>query len=346
MESKIIPPQGELIASTQEPASSTKTSPKKIEANRRNALRSTGPKTARGKRAVARNAMTHGLLTRETIIAHGEGAEDPQEFIQLLSLFYEEYKPVGISEELLVQRIGACYWRLARVLRFEAGETQKRLNGDAKVLALQEMAEVNSDISILEYQQLDGREAREKEPSREEWFKVKQRQQSSLLTHHIGIKYVRDVLVNTKAEIQEKGNLSLKSCRQLMSTSGLSNRSLGAACMALTENKAEMCDSTREDKTEQTKAAERKVAIDLLDERLELVEPLLDLAIKNIPVEIYARVKSLALPDEAATDKLLRYETHLERQLYRAMDQLERLQRRRKGENVPPPLNLNLGRRG
>jgi len=68
--------------------------------------------------------------------------------------------------------------------------------------------------------------------------------------------------------------------------------------------------------------------------------------VKNLPIEIYARVKSLVLPDEAATDKVLRYETHLERQLYRAMDQLERLQRRRKGENVPPPLNLNLGRRG
>jgi hypothetical protein len=47
----------------------------------------------------------------------------------------------------------------------------------------------------------------------------------------------------------------------------------------------------------------------------------------------------------SATDKLLRYEAHVDRQLSRAMDQLERLQRRRKGENVPPPLTVNLGRR-
>jgi hypothetical protein len=39
-----------------------------------------------------------------------------------------------------------------------------------------------------------------------------------------------------------------------------------------------------------------------------------------------------------------RYEGHLDRQRYRAMDQLERLQRQRRGENVPPPLNINLGR--
>ena len=38
-------------------------------------------------------------------------------------------------------------------------------------------------------------------------------------------------------------------------------------------------------------------------------------------------------------------EFHLDRELFRALDQLERLQRQRKGENVPPPLNLNLDRR-
>ena len=38
-------------------------------------------------------------------------------------------------------------------------------------------------------------------------------------------------------------------------------------------------------------------------------------------------------------------ESHLDRVLNRAMDQLDRLQRQRKGEKVPPPLNINLGRR-
>jgi hypothetical protein len=44
------------------------------------------------------------------------------------------------------------------------------------------------------------------------------------------------------------------------------------------------------------------------------------------------------------TDKLLRDEAYLDGQLYRAMDELERLQRQRRGETVPPPLNINLGR--
>jgi hypothetical protein len=58
-----------------------------------------------------------------------------------------------------------------------------------------------------------------------------------------------------------------------------------------------------------------------------------------------AEARSFSLPPADATDKLLRYEAHLNRQLYRAMDQLERLQRQRRGEKEPPPLNINLGKK-
>ena len=46
---------------------------RQIEANRNNALRSTGPTIARGKRLSARNALTHGLLSRQTLLK-GEDA--------------------------------------------------------------------------------------------------------------------------------------------------------------------------------------------------------------------------------------------------------------------------------
>jgi hypothetical protein len=62
----------------------------------------------------------------------------------------------------------------------------------------------------------------------------------------------------------------------------------------------------------------------------------------NLVDDVDAEARSFSLPPADATDKL--YETHLDKQLYRAMDQLERLQRQRKGKAVPPPLNINLGR--
>jgi len=48
------------------------------------------------------------------------------------------------------------------------------------------------------------------------------------------------------------------------------------------------------------------------------------------------------LPSVEVLEKILRYETKLERQLYRALGQLERLQRMRRGEAVPPPLTLEV----
>ena len=45
----------------------TTTSQKRIDANRRNALRSTGPKTAEGKNQSRRNGLVHGLAA--TVVA-------------------------------------------------------------------------------------------------------------------------------------------------------------------------------------------------------------------------------------------------------------------------------------
>ena len=55
-----------------------------------------------------------------------------------------------------------------------------------------------------------------------------------------------------------------------------------------------------------------------------------------------AEVMRPDIPDAQAIERILRYEPMLQRELYRAMDQLERLQRRRLGELVPPPANTRL----
>ena len=49
------------------------------------------------------------------------------------------------------------------------------------------------------------------------------------------------------------------------------------------------------------------------------------------------------LPDAETLEKIMRYETTLERQLYRAMNQLERLQRMRRGEPIPSPVLMEVG---
>jgi hypothetical protein len=66
---------------------------------------------------------------------------------------------------------------------------------------------------------------------------------------------------------------------------------------------------------------------------------------KREAAEEQARQAAAVLPSMEVLEKILRYETKLERQQYRAMSQLERLQRMRQGEAVPPPLTMEVSER-
>ena len=93
-------------------------SARKIEANRKNALKSTGPKTPRGKVSSGRNAIKHGLFSRQGMdfISHGE---DPTEYAAVLNGLRAQYQPTGAAEELEVERLALCWWRLKRAWRYE-----------------------------------------------------------------------------------------------------------------------------------------------------------------------------------------------------------------------------------
>jgi len=93
------------------------TSDKKAEANRRNAQKSTGPRTSEGKNAVRLNALRHGLLSTEVLLP----GEDGEALGELGERLGAELQPVGELENLLVDRIVAALWRLRRLGRVEAG---------------------------------------------------------------------------------------------------------------------------------------------------------------------------------------------------------------------------------
>jgi AraC family transcriptional regulator len=95
-----------------------------IEANRRNAQKSTGPRTAEGKDASSRNRLLHGLRANKHILLD----EDPAEFLLLVHDHLDRFQPVGPSEENLVLRIAADQWRLDRAIPMEAGIYRNRFH--------------------------------------------------------------------------------------------------------------------------------------------------------------------------------------------------------------------------
>ena len=107
------------------------TSFRQIEANRRNALRSTGPKTEEGKRSSRSNAYRHGL-TAETIVA---GVEDAEDYAAFEAAVIADYDARTAVERELVLRLASLLWRLRRatavetdLLSIQAGNLSDRRN--------------------------------------------------------------------------------------------------------------------------------------------------------------------------------------------------------------------------
>jgi hypothetical protein len=121
----------------------------KVAANRRNAARSTAPCTQQGKAIVAQNALKHGLLARQDVIA----GEDPQEFELCRDRLLGELAPVGDMETLLAQRIVSLAWRLKRAQRFQdqlfdyllAKELEDWLDAFDDTLSEEEVQEMTRD---------------------------------------------------------------------------------------------------------------------------------------------------------------------------------------------------------
>jgi hypothetical protein len=91
-----------------------------FEANRRNAFRSTGPKTEAGKMRSRRNAVRHGL-TAETII---EILEDPKDYKAFELSVTADFDAQTAVERELVLRLASLLWRLRRATAIETGLLQ------------------------------------------------------------------------------------------------------------------------------------------------------------------------------------------------------------------------------
>src|SRR5262245_50409548 len=88
---------------------------KQIEANRLNALKSTGPKTPEGKRHSRCNAIRHGL-TAETVIV---GFEDADDYGAFEATVIADYDAQSAVERELVLRLASVLWRLRRATGIE-----------------------------------------------------------------------------------------------------------------------------------------------------------------------------------------------------------------------------------
>ena len=278
----------------------------RIEANRRNARKSTGPKSAGGKAVSRMNGYKHGMLAREVVLRGKLDGERGREFQTLQRLYWDHLEPVGPLEEMLVERIVTTYWRLHRVLIAERGEILWSLeNGRRRA----EMINTSPLLPVV-----TGSPA-----MRLPWtYGTAGAIEDARDCVRRGEELTEPLLGRLVKALEDRPGMvwHLQRVREFVpkNAEGLSAEAL--------------------------RAKRQQHLLEFLNELLESCEAGLREVAESEAEKLKVRRDASLLPGQKIVDKIMRYETRLERQMYRAMNQLERLQRLRKGEMVQPPVAI------
>jgi hypothetical protein len=262
------------------------------------------------------NALKHGILSKEVLVRGLNIKESSRELSALYDRFWHELNPVGPMEEMLVDQIVTTHWRLRRALTAESGEIalsvdRGQWNRSRPDLKLEAMRwELSGDP-------------------------VHAMQDSAL-----GNSVLKRWLGEVRAQVEKDGELT-ESAVQKFPRHDKQNRlslALENLRLQLSQNTDGADEATRREEN-------KKQALAFIDRELSDLRWLQSRCEKRESAEEESRQAAAVLPSMDVLEKILRYETKLERQLYRAMSQLERLQRMRQGEAVPPPMRLEVSER-
>lgn len=303
------------------------TSLAKTEANRKNALMSTGPKTPSGKAAVKWNALKHGLLAKEVVIGTGDGKESRTEFQAVLEAVTADFRPIGAVEEMLVEKIAVCYWRLRRVLRSEAGEIRAGLDTYTFDRAVRETQGVN--------ELLEG-------PSWNDKGKEKE-----LLLMVPGIKLMLDCVEGLRQDIQQHAAFRDGAEIEVRRLFGSENDSFGGDLLlydwlATDDGQAPDTSSDGEQREVPKPDKCREIVLEMLAEKEDQLRNALDVIGEHESLSTRSGIAKRSLPGDGPADKLLRYEASIERSLYRALHELQCLQASRSSQAAPAPVVIDL----
>jgi len=285
------------------------------------------------------NAVRHGILSTAVVVRGLRIREHEEEFKCLREQCWECLAPVGRMEEMLVDKIVAAQWRLRRALIAETGEIVKSVDG--------------------------GRWKRSnKDPIPLVTFLDQSHDASEAMTKSVqGLEYLTNILKRVREGLEVDGELTEKMCewvrRRFMNEPNVMTRALeeyrarflanlSAAALQAKADTSGVDIQTKTDweglsaeelKERHQTAVERYIELKLID-----YGELSDERGEREDKEETAQQAANVLPSAEVLDKILRYETALDRQLYRAMNQLERLQRRREGDKVAAPLMMDVMR--
>jgi hypothetical protein len=324
----------------------------KIEANQRNAALSTGPRTVEGRAVVARNATRHGIFSSVPVIP----GESPDLWEAHRAGVVESLAPAGLLEVNLAERAALLLWRLQRLARFEA-ETVAAGIEDLDVPPLPPPEDEFSSLSPPPKQQTRDEQLRdtrrELRTASQELAEVAQARDYFRSPQEPGsegtVPYpVAETVLGAacaQAEAAEdlrsdppsfggkaflrKLGLTGKGPKEVAWTPDLIDRGLAVYAGYARESPERFREGVLAGLEEWAEELARKVR--RLEGEAAAVVRLLD-------GRTARRQAAKLLPSDGRDERIAKYERHLHSLLTSTLHEMERVQSRREGEVVPPPV--------
>ena len=281
------------------------TTEKQIAANRLNALQSTGPQSEDGKYRASQNAIKHGVFSQELIIVKGDGREDKSEFDCLLAELVEDLQPIGKMEALLVEKIAVNYWRLRRLMKYECGRIRDLLDDYRESAILDyydsgNLSDIDRALGITKpekplmkhFHLLDNISEQDME-MQESRLMALDRDRNELVADEDFIKFILNSKL--KKEVDRPGDEDIEIVRKYLSN--MSPQQFGRL---------------------------RNTFLDIEADKLQEME---EVVFWQKRFEILGRIR--AIPGGSELEKISKYETSLERSIFRNLAALQELQKRR-----------------
>lgn len=288
---------------------------KRLAANRRNALKSTGPKTPEGKARTSMNALKHGLRASSLAVPFLEKEEDwtiHRDFV------VRDLSPAGYLETVLSERVASMLWRLGRVVRYESATVSAAIN----------TAGEDDDLQAVE----DPEEAKKRAETLSRVRALKPKACVSGKDVETVLDLVADAL---GVDLSED-----KAVEALEVPDNFPDNCYWGDWDGWTREALE--DTVRSIKAQ---AAEEDAGGDPWEEARKGADLAATLARttqeENVVKLDRKRLQALFPPEETA-DKVSRYEAALERSLFKTLHELQRLQAARTGGPLLPPAAVDV----
>jgi hypothetical protein len=293
-----------------------------MKSSRQNGLvsKATGPRTERGKQRASRNATKHGVFSEVIILKN----ESRTEYDGLKARLWEALRPEGALEELLVEKLATNTWRQRRLL-------------------LAESAEIRMNMEFAEWDQRnrDQNEA-------EEIGNVPTEEDDHGLIRKIHNPDVLERCLELLAELRkqvEDADFN-QDCDTPILEIIYGDRDKNRLREDLYDSYQAWLETSQCSKEERdcegyaSPAQCRKNLLQDIDEEIRRLKCDQRARSSVQTARSQLEIMSRNVPDGPGLDRLLRYETNLERSFDRTLSQLERLQRMRSGQPVLPKLEV------